>query len=423
MEILINNCIQLYIEKFINSISENFGADINMLWKIWDKNHKKVRNKRTKYNKILLDLFCKENKISLIGDYSGKINSKSLITGNCVTEDCTGKFAKKFTNLIDTGGYCKKCTIIQRAKKIQTTSLKKYGTLWPIQSSIIRDKIENTNISRYGTKCTLQDPEVDEKSRATCREKYGHDYPAQSEDIKNKTQTTNMEKYGQKCTLQNPEIDEKAKATKLEKYGTIYPIQNPEIKAKVEKTFIEKYGQYPISLPENKAKAEQSNMEKYGTKNALESEAGRAKMRQTTKERYGYEYAMQSPEIKQQMRENSMEKYGVPYPRQHPDIARKAKISSLSSKEYVFPSGKKILIQGYENMALDELIKSYTEEDIITGDDIPIIPYTDEHGKDRIYYPDIYLKSINKIIEVKSSYSITFVNAHIIPKMTATTGL
>jgi hypothetical protein len=67
--------------------------------------------------------------------------------------------------------------------------------------------------------------------------------------------------------------------------------------------------------------------------------------------------------------------------------------------------GKIIRIQGYENIALDELIKQFNEEDIITNKrDMPKIIYNFEDKQHR-YYPDIYIKSINKIIEVKSTWT------------------
>ena len=79
--------------------------------------------------------------------------------------------------------------------------------------------------------------------------------------------------------------------------------------------------------------------------------------------------------------------------------------SGKTHKNYTLPSGKIIRIQGYENIALDELVKQFNEEDIITNKrDMPKINYNFE-DKQRRYYPDIWIKSINKIIEVKSTYT------------------
>lgn len=83
-------------------------------------------------------------------------------------------------------------------------------------------------------------------------------------------------------------------------------------------------------------------------------------------------------------------------------------------KNYELPSGKIIKIQGYEHIALDELVNIYTEDDILTSrKDMPEIIYKLQHNlennkiifKDHRYYPDFYIKSQNKIIEVKSSFT------------------
>lgn len=69
------------------------------------------------------------------------------------------------------------------------------------------------------------------------------------------------------------------------------------------------------------------------------------------------------------------------------------------------PSGNIINVQGYESYALNELIKIYDESDIITNrKEIPRISYKIE-DKQKYYFPDIYIKSINKIIEVKSIWT------------------
>lgn len=74
-------------------------------------------------------------------------------------------------------------------------------------------------------------------------------------------------------------------------------------------------------------------------------------------------------------------------------------------KDYKFPSGNIVKIQGYEYLALDELIKVYKEDDIITNKrDMPKINYNFENKQKR-YYPDIWIKSINQIIEVKSDWT------------------
>lgn len=91
------------------------------------------------------------------------------------------------------------------------------------------------------------------------------------------------------------------------------------------------------------------------------------------------------------------------------NIFSKSKSTAFSSKEYTMPSGKIVKVQGYEDKALDILLKEYEECDLIINDReieniIGKIKYF-ENNKCRRYYPDIYVKSENRIIEVKSDYT------------------
>jgi hypothetical protein len=83
----------------------------------------------------------------------------------------------------------------------------------------------------------------------------------------------------------------------------------------------------------------------------------------------------------------------------------KSEKSGYTHKDYIFPSGTIRRIQGFENYILDELLKIYTEEQIITDrKDMPKIFYIFK-GKLKQYYPDIYIPHLNKIIEVKSTWT------------------
>jgi hypothetical protein len=69
------------------------------------------------------------------------------------------------------------------------------------------------------------------------------------------------------------------------------------------------------------------------------------------------------------------------------------------------PSGEIRLVQGYEPFALDILIKTYTETEILTDREfVPNIPYI-FNSKKCIYFPDIFISKDNKIIEVKSTWT------------------
>ena len=67
--------------------------------------------------------------------------------------------------------------------------------------------------------------------------------------------------------------------------------------------------------------------------------------------------------------------------------------------------GRSVRVQGYEHFVLNELEKLYKSSDILVSDEIykhiDIIKYLDN----KEYYPDIFIISENKIIEVKSNYT------------------
>ena len=86
------------------------------------------------------------------------------------------------------------------------------------------------------------------------------------------------------------------------------------------------------------------------------------------------------------------------------------KSTDYSTKDYVFPSGRVVKIQGYEDKALDDLLKTHDEKDIVVDKEeirelIGVITYYDSSGVKHRYIPDIYLKSLDHIVEVKSEWT------------------
>lgn len=82
---------------------------------------------------------------------------------------------------------------------------------------------------------------------------------------------------------------------------------------------------------------------------------------------------------------------------------------NYANKEYTMPSGKTVLVQGYEDRALDVLLEKYSESDILVDrrdirERIGQITYELE-GKTHQYIPDIYIISENLVIEVKSEWT------------------
>ena len=101
-----------------------------------------------------------------------------------------------------------------------------------------------------------------------------------------------------------------------------------------------------------------------------------------------------------------LEKYGVSNPMQNKEVMAKYSSLHYKRKTYILPSKKEISIQGYEHFALDELLKTYTEDDIITGNEnVPTIWYECNDTRHR-HYVDIFIPNENLCIEVKSTWTL-----------------
>ena len=250
-----------------------------------------------------------------------------------------------------------------------------------------------------------------ERAEVTNTEIYGAPNPFQSEEIKEKIKETKIAKYGVDHHMKVPEILQKAKDTNMEKYGHAFSFHSKESFEKIRKTCIERYGYaFPLQSKEIQEKIHTTCMSRYGMPlyEYLQSEECRVKADETCMSRYGmplYEY-MQTEECREKSRETCMERYGVEYPMQNEEIFNKM-LESSNPKEYVFPSGRIELCQGYEPMCFDLLLKDgYKEDDLVVGykgrDEI-WYDNPDTGNRSR-YFPDAFILSDNAILEVKSEY-------------------
>jgi len=317
--------------------------------------------------------------------------------------------------------------------KIKTTNTQRYGCVYACQNEGVKEKIKETNRERYGCEYPMQNDGVKEKSKNTNREKYGCDYVLQNEGVKDKIKTTNTQRYGCENPMHNEGVKEKLKETNRERYGCEYPFQNEGVKDKIKTTNTERHGcEYPMQNDGVKEKSKNTNREKYGCDYVLQNEGVKEKIKETNREKYGCENPMQNEEVKEKSQSTNIKKYGFSNPFQNEDIKEKIKEtnrekygcasamqnveifekqqkSCFKRKEYIFPSGRIDLVQGYEPQALDILIQSYEEDDIVTSNHkieslCGEIKYT-FGGKERKYYTDIYIKSSHTFIEVKSDYT------------------
>jgi len=330
------NCNEIFCKTFRQLIkTKAFCYDCSK------QNGKNKNKENCKFNSTFLMNFCNENNIILDSEYTSIfINRDTIITGNCLTENCTNKFSKSFRELIKLNGYCSHCS-----------------------KEIGKHKIIETNIKKYGCKYSMQNEEVKLKQKNKIIEIYGVDHISKLDSIKNIKKEKSLEKYGTEYVLQSSEVREKIKNTNIERYGVENPQQNKNIKEKTMTT----------------------NIKIYGCKTATNN-----------------------PYIKEKIISNNLEKYGVPHHSQNPYIADKMFKKAYNNKIYILPSGKSLYYQGYENFALDELLQkeNIMEEDIITNrKDVPEIWYNDKNNIKRRHYVDFYIKSQNRCIEVKSTWT------------------
>jgi glucan-binding YG repeat protein len=260
-----------------------------------------------------------------------------------------------------TGGICKSCTTYRMTQKRQKTCLEKYGVENPLQAKEVRQKMKETCLEKYGVENPFQADEVKQKIKDTWLEKYGVEHPLQADEVKQKGRYTCLEKYGVEYALQADEVKQKSKATCLEKYGVENPSQAEEVNQKKKETCLEKYG---------------------------------------------VENPMQVEEVRQKSKMTCLEKYGVEHPMQNAEFAQSQSKNAYKLKTFTFPCGAQRLVQGYEHFALQLLIDlNYTSDQIETErNKVPEIGYEITERRCR-YYPDIYIPSENKIIEVKSTWT------------------
>jgi len=94
---------------------------------------------------------------------------------------------------------------------------------------------------------------------------------------------------------------------------------------------------------------------------------------------------------------------------ENPEYASKCLYNGFKYKNFELPSGRIIKLQGYEPQVLEQLLQTYSEDDILCevkdiNKEIGRIKYMFENNE-HTYYPDFYIKSTNTIIEVKSHWT------------------
>jgi len=347
---------------------------------------KTKRTLKEKYDKVpictveSLHATVQRDHASLLNEYTS-VTINTIIHFRC---NCHNESEKNCLQLISvSGAFCEKCTRITWTRKTKETNIERYGVECTAQAPVVKEKIIQSNLKNYGVECVLESKEIREKIKCTLIERYGVEHYTQTEECKDKMKKTNIERYGVDNPATLDEIKEKMKQTCLERYGVEYYSKTSEMKEKTQETVLQRYGVEYYSQSEDwKEKTIKTNMQRYGVSNSNKTKETRDKIKATCLVRYGVEHPHQCQEIMEKTQKN----------------ARKY-------KEYTMPSGTIRKVQGYEPFALNELVKIYQEDDMITDrKEIPRITYV-INDKKRYYFPDIFIKSINTIIEVKSTWT------------------
>jgi len=198
-----------------------------------------------------------------------------------------------------------------------------------------------------------------------------------------------------KCKIKDAnyaERNKRAKNTKKIKYGDA----NYNNSKKIKETKLKKYGDPCYT---NKEKMKQTKLEKYGNAYFSNWEKGK----NTCKERYGVNSNLWIKEVRDKIKQDNIIKYGYEHHTKSPDYSQ-----GFNNKKYLF-KGKYITVQGYEDLALNILLSTYEERNIIVGKHeifkyLGKIEYYYDNQK-HIYFPDIFLISEKLIIEVKSLWT------------------
>jgi len=361
-----------------------------------------------KYNLDLLIKFCNENHITLLKDYSGeKLNYESKIIAKCV--NCDNEMVRKtFGKLYKNRNFgCIECSKNISKQKFKSTCLEKYGVSTPFQSYDVKDKIKKTCLEKYGVENPMQSKDVREKGKVTCLEKYGVECYSQTNEFNEKFKSTCLEKYGVENPSQLEEVKDKMKLSSIKNYGVEYSLQSHEVKEKGKLTCLKNHGvEYSLQSQEVRNKSKVTCLEKYGVEYSSQSQEVKEKVKATCLEKHGVEYPTQSKEVREKCKATSLKNYGVEHPQQNAGISERSSKASYSRKDYILPSGKIIQVQGYEHYALDELVHTFNEDEIITGSgSVPEIWYDDDEGLKHRHFVDIFIPSQNKCIEVKSTWT------------------
>jgi hypothetical protein len=367
-----------------------------------------------KYNKALLDEVLEKDGASIKETYE-RYTFDSIIHFQC---ECGEEHEKQFKSLVRHGGAkCEKCTLKGMHEK-QVSTMEKNGVDNPLKRPEVIAKARQNNKGQKYTLDLLHT--VIKKDAAVLKGQYSVltrdviiSFTCKCGVEHEKMFRYLVEKGGARCATCSVEHGkEKAKAKYIPHYGHASPMSNPLVRLKVraklntftvdrlnecvgKNNLIGKYDPNTLGR-ESRVTFKCHCCDKEDTKafRMLEQSIGPFCKECT--------WVAKDYLIKKSLKEN----YNVEFSLQHPNFNDKASAKGCKLKPYTTPKGNVVMYQGYEHLALDLLfVLDYDEDDIVNGkQDVPAIWWVDANGQEHRYYVDIYLKSENRMIEIKSDY-------------------
>jgi len=153
-------------------------------------------------------------------------------------------------------------------------------------------------------------------------------------------------------------------------------------------------------------KIEKTCLERYGVQHFQSLNYIKDKKKKTYQDRYGEDNPSKLDWVKDKKKQTTINNYGVENPSQS-SIVHAKKSLHAKNKQIISECGKEFNLEGYEPIALKELLIQHTADDILHREEITkligLLKYQ-FNNKTSLYHPDFYVKSQNKVIEVKSEY-------------------
>ena len=334
---------------------------------------------------------CNETRTSKSGPKPRGINRDTMIEGDCIETGCSKQFKKTYRDLVEKNGLCRTHCVEHANKKREETCLSIHGYVNVNKSEDVKNKSKITSRERYGTDHPLQSEKVRDKGKETMLKNMGVENPSQSKDIIELKKQNRLSKGEIKYTSaflneliekDNGKLNSEYDDLTLQRETDIVFTCNCGNEHTKKFRVIQKYGAFCNNCQEIHEKE---------------------KTKETNIKNRGVPFTMQDPSVRKKVETTNLERYGG-HPIQTDEYFEKCQKNQKKRKPYTFPSGRIDSVQGDEPYALELLLQNNIPEDDIMTKRFPDKFMYKKEDKIHRYYPDIYIRSQKKYIEVKSDY-------------------